>query len=199
MVITFKGIEQIEGFISDLHNRLDAKLEDLPCIISQMGISGERIEVEFTECLSDKDIFVVRIMDDIMNSKAYRCEMLLGSMINPYPGFSCNDGKNIKYYSWDGKELEFIHEVSEDERRTRSKPIWHRRIRRGDTNPDLNKQTVIRSGSHYEEFCKSGKRYRMPVEGQARMKSANSFYTRESLKPHFLDDEPKTTEKKDEQ
>ena len=51
------------------------------------------------------------------------------------------------------------------------------------------KHTVISPGTRYESFSKNGKRYRMPVEGQCLMKSANSFYKRESLKPHFLGDD----------
>ena len=114
MEIVLKGIDFVDHFARDLQNRLNGELKDLPGIISQMGICGEQIAIVFHGIAYGEDYFTVSVMDDPQNPKNFTCSMRTGSMIDPYHGFSCNDGNTTKEFSWDEKEkkLEIICEYS---------------------------------------------------------------------------------------
>ena len=114
MEITFKGIEFVDYFARDMYNRLNAELKDLPSILSQMGIRGEQITVVFHGIAYGEDLFKVSVMDDPLKPKTFECGMRTGSMIDPYPGFYCGDGKTRKEFSWEEKEkkVEIIREYS---------------------------------------------------------------------------------------
>ena len=113
MEITLKGIDFVDQFASDLYNRLHGELKDLPGIISQMGIRGEQVSIVFHGVEYGKDSFTVSV-DDPQNPKVFECTMRTGSMINPYYGFSCSDGKTTKEFSWneEEKKLEILCEYS---------------------------------------------------------------------------------------
>ena len=57
-----------------------------------------------------------------------------------------------------------------------------------DSDPQKHAHTIILAPSHREEFGN----HKMPLENQALVKGANTYYKRKAPKHHYIDDEPLT-------